>query len=362
MTAVIFGTRPEIIKLSPVIRALQKRKRPYFVIHTGQHYSYEMDRVFIEQLELPQPRYILKGRSKGQHLHGEHTGRLMADIEAVLLQEKPKIVLVEGDTNTVLAGSLVSAKANGIRLGHVEAGLRSYDRQMPEEINRIVSDHLSDLLFAPTAHAKKILLGEGIPAKKIFVTGNTIVDSVRQNLEIADRKINLAKALPPLPKEYFLMTLHRQENVDDKKRLGSILQALEKVGNYFKKTIVFPVHPRTLKMLGSFGMKMPGCVLEILPVGFLEFLKLERGAGLLLTDSGGVQEEGCILKIPCVTLRTSTERPETVQVGANVVAGTDPGHVLACAKKMIGRKRNWPNPFGDGRSGERIAQITEKLC
>lgn len=353
--AFILGTRPEIIKLAPLIRLMESRGTRYFIIHTGQHYSYEMDRVFFRDLELLDPRYQLQIRSEGNR-HGDHTGRMMEAVEGILMKERPRAVLVQGDTNSVLAGSLAAAKLPEVKIGHVEAGLRSYDRSMPEEINRILSDHVSDFLFAPTENAKKILLGEGIPRNKIFVTGNTIVDAVCQNLKIAARRPGPAIG-PPLPKQYFLMTLHRQENVDKKETLRSILEGLNRVLKEFKTPILFSVHPRTQNKIKEFGFTLSKGIRTLKPMGFLDFLKLERSAKMILTDSGGLQEEACILGVPCVTLRTTTERPETVKAGANIVVGHDPGRILRCAKTMFAKKKVWKNPFGDGRASERIARV-----
>lgn len=358
--ALVLGTRPEIIKLSPIIRFLKKKRKSYFLLHTGQHYSYEMDQRFFKDLELPKPRHCLSISRFGASGHGRQTALMLQGIEKALLREKPSVVFVQGDTNSVLAGSLVTAKLPGIRLGHVEAGLRSHDRAMPEELNRIVSDHLSDLLFVPTASARRTLLTEGIPSSKIHVTGNTIVDAVSQNLRIAREKVKLSRWGLGAPRSYFLMTLHRQENVDHRMRLFSILRGVQKVSQFFKTPVLFPIHPRTAKRLKEFGLPLPSGVRGVSPVGFLEFLRLEADAGLLLSDSGGVQEEGCILRVPCVTLRTSTERPETVRVGANLVAGFEPENILWAAKKMLKRPRSWSNPFGDGKTSERIVTISER--
>jgi UDP-N-acetylglucosamine 2-epimerase (non-hydrolysing) len=354
--ALVFGTRPEIIKLSPIIRRLITQKLPFFLLHTGQHYSYGMDRLFFKELGLPEPKYQLEGRSRFTAFQAEHTGRMMAGIEKILLKERPDTVLVQGDTNSVLAGALAAAKIKGIRIGHVEAGLRSYDRQMPEEINRVLCDHLSDFLFTPTKFSKKILLGEGIPPRKIFVTGNTIVDAVKDHLCLAKKAGEISPPFGKL-KNYFLMTLHRQENVDDRKRLSAILEGLKLVSDFFKTAIVFPIHPRTQKRLMEFGLSLPKGVEKITPVGFLQFLKWEDGARLILTDSGGVQEEACILGVPCVTIRDTTERPESVQAGANLIAGAEPQRILKGAQKMFSRKRNWKNPFGDGFASDRILRI-----
>lgn len=347
--AIILGTRPEIIKMAPVIRECQRCGLDYSIIHTGQHYSYQMDRIFFEQLELPQPDHNL---DVGSGNHGEQTGRIMAGLEKVLMAERPDVVLVQGDTNTVMAGALAASKLH-IKVGHVEAGLRSYDRSMPEEINRVVADHVSDYCFAPTETSKANLLKEGIAEEKIHITGNTIVDSVYQNLEIAMRKVDVLGELGLQPKEYFLVTAHRQENVDSRERLGEIIRGLEMVRAEFGLPVVFPVHPRTRKMVESFGFQFDG-IRAIEPLGLLEFLQLEASARLVLTDSGGVQEETCILGVPCVTLRDNTERPETLDVGANVLAGADARQIVEKAKRMMQQGNGWRNPFGDGSAGKYI--------
>ena len=353
MIAIILGTRPEIIKMSPIIQECEKQSLDYFILHTGQHYSYNLDRIFFEDLELPAPKYNL---DVGSGTHAEETGEMLIGIEKVLLKEKPDIVLVEGDTNTVLAGALAAAKLN-IKIGHVEAGLRSHDRSMPEEINRILADHVSDYLFAPTEKAKGNLLREGIEEDKIFVTGNTIVDAIYQNLGIAKRKVNILDKLNLSSGEYFLITLHRQENVDINERLKGILDSLELVYRKFSLPMIYPIHPRTKKRIREFGLEVPEGTELIEPPGFLEFLQLEANARLVLTDSGGVQEETCILKIPCVTLRDNTERPETIEVGSNVLAGVNQNKILECVKIMVSKERDWKNPFGDGKAGKRIIKI-----
>jgi len=347
-TAVVLGTRPEIIKMAPVINELKKLSADFFILHTGQHYSYNLDRVFFEQLRLPAPRYNLEA---GSGTHAAETARMLVGIEGVLVKERPDVVLVEGDTNSVLAGALAAAKM-GIRVGHVEAGLRSYDRRMPEEINRILTDHIADFLFAPTPGARDILLAEGIEETKIYVTGNTIVDAVHENLALARARGDVLSDLKVRPKEYFLVTLHRQENVDDDARFTSILRGLEGLSKELGVKTLYPVHPRARKKLEAIGLQPRLTLIE--PVDYLAFLQLESSARLILTDSGGVQEEACILGVPCVTLRDNTERPETVAVGANVLAGAAPEKILASARQMLRVTRRWENPFGDGRAAERI--------
>jgi UDP-N-acetylglucosamine 2-epimerase (non-hydrolysing) len=306
-------------------------------------------------LKLPEAKYNLE---VGSGAHGEQTGRMMAGIEKVLMEEKPDAVLVQGDTNTVLAGALAAVKL-GIEVGHVEAGLRSYDRRMPEEINRVLTDHCSDYLFAPTEKAKNILRHEGIPESSIFVTGNTIVDAVHQNLKIANERKTLEE-LDIEPKGYFLVTAHRQENVDDPVRFAGIQKGLEMLSKEFNATVIYPIHPRSRKKIQGFGIKTNGSIRLIEPVDFLDFLQLESNARLVLTDSGGVQEETCILGVPCVTLRDNTERPETVEVGSNMLAGTEPEIIMKCARMMVEKGNDWKNPFGDGRAAERIVRVLKK--
>lgn len=349
---VVIGTRPEIIKMAPVIRELQNKRVNYFILHTGQHYSYNLDRVFFEQLRLPSAKYNLE---VGSGSHAEQTGKILMGVEKVFQTERPEIVVMEGDTNSVFAGALAATKLH-ISVGHVEAGLRSYDRQMPEEINRILTDHCSDYLFAPTRKAKQILLGEGISEEKIFVTGNTIVDAVYQNLNIAKDMANCLTILHLAPREYFLVTLHRQENVDNPVRLASILQGLDRLASESRLPVVYPVHPRSRKMISEYEIEPRNLKLTE-PIDFLSFLQLESNAKLILTDSGGVQEEACILKIPCVTLRDNTERPETLEVGANVLAGASSDKILDCVNLMLNKKSKWRNPFGDGKAGKRIVEI-----
>ncbi|MGD0954470.1 MAG: UDP-N-acetylglucosamine 2-epimerase (non-hydrolyzing) [Methanotrichaceae archaeon] len=347
--AIVLGTRPEIIKMSPIIRECEREGLDYFVLHTGQHYSYEMDRVFFEELELPLPKYNL---DVGSGSHAEQTGKIMTGVESILINEIPSIALVQGDTNTVMGAALAASKLH-IKVGHVEAGLRSFDRNMPEEINRVVADHISDYLFAPTATAENNLLEEGLSRDKIFVTGNTIVDSVYQNRKISERKVDVLKSLGLKSNGYFLVTTHRVENVDNRERLNEILKSLAIISDDFSMPVLFPAHPRTRKMILKFGFKLDG-VTVMDPIGYLEFLQLEANARLALTDSGGVQEEACILGVPCVTLRDNTERPETVEVGSNILVGAKSDCIIEGVRLMLDRGNGWRNPFGDGLAGRRI--------
>ena len=275
--------------------------------------------------------------------------------EKVLQSENPDVVLVEGDTNTVLAGALAAAKLH-IKVGHVEAGLRSYDRNMPEEINRVLTDHCSDYLFAPTEKSKQILIEEGIPDDKIFITGNTVVDAVFQNLELANKKLNILDELGLKKYDYFLVTTHRQENVDNRSRFDEILKGLRLLHNEYNLPVIYPIHPHASKKMNEFNLMFDGINL-IDPQDYLGFLQLENNARLVLTDSGGVQEETCILNTPCVTLRDNTERPETLDVGSNILAGTIPETILDCVSVMCNSNKSWNNPFGDGTSGEKIVKL-----
>ena len=353
--AIILGTRPEIIKMSPVIREFVKRKVDFFILHTNQHYSPNMDEVFFKNLALPPAKYNLNTQ---ESLHGKMTGRMLEAIEAILLTEKPDWTLVEGDTNSVLAGALASCKI-GIKVGHIEAGLRSYDTTMPEEINRVLTDHVSSALFCPTRTQADILHREGVKAEKIHITGNTIVDAVKQNLLLtSSSKLMSVKT----EERYMLLTLHRPSNVDNQAQLERLINSLEKLSESLDLPIYFPTHPRTETRLKEYGITSRLERIKMLPpVDYLQMLTLEQKAQLILTDSGGVQEEACILHVPCLTLRDNTERPETVEVGANVLCSGDPDEVLREAKRMLNIPKDWDNPFGDGHTAETICDILLKI-
>lgn len=346
----ILGTRPEIIKLSPVIRICRENNIPFSLIHTGQHYSDNLDNIFFEQLNLPRPDYNL---GVGSGSHGEQTGRMITQIEPLLEQEEPEVVLVQGDTNSVLAGTIAATKLDGIKVGHVEAGLRSFDRDMPEEINRRLADHAADYLFAPTETSRKQLLAEDLPTEFITVTGNTIVDSVQQNLEIAKDRSTILTDLE-ITEPYGLLTAHRAENVDNPDRFRSLLEGVAMAAREHELSIVYPIHPRAEKRISEFELHVPPEITLIEPTEFLDFLVLEDKATIVFTDSGGVQEETCILQTPCVTLRDNTERPETVEVGSNNIVGVNKEEIVEGTQEMIDVDPNWKNPFGDGFAAERI--------
>lgn len=354
--AVVLGTRPEIIKMSPIIRACAQDGRDFFLIHTGQHYSREMDRVFFEDLALPAPAHNL---DVGSGRHGEQTAKMLAGIEAILLADRADVVLVQGDTNSVVAGALAASKLQ-IAIGHVEAGLRSWDRTMPEEINRVIADHISDFLFAPTEQSRALLLAEGIPTEKIFVTGNTVADAVLENRALAAERSDVLQRLGLAPGGFVLMTAHRQENVDDAARFRGILEGAARVGAELGRPVVYPIHPRAKKMAKELHLEDALAPIRVIdPVNFLDFLRLEASAHLILSDSGGVQEEACILEVPCVTLRDNTERPETVEVGANRLAGASADRIVQESRAQLAAPRTWAQPFGDGRAGRRMLDILD---
>ena len=347
--AIVVGTRPEIIKMAPLVRACRARGVPHLLLHTGQHYSFEMDGVFFAELGLPPPDVNLEVGSGTQTYQLASTLRGM---EAVLAEHRPDVVLVEGDTNSVLAAALAANKA-GIAVGHVEAGLRSYDRRMPEEINRILTDHLADHLFPPTEKSRATLRGEGIPDGRILVTGNTVVDELLLQRERA-RRPGLLERFGVTKGRFALATLHRAENVDDPVRLRGCLRGLAAVAAAFDLAVLAALHPRTQARIATLDPGLTGGLRVLPPLGYLDFLGLHAEAALMLTDSGGLQEEACCLGVPCVTLRDNTERPESVEAGANVLAGAEPDRIVACARQMLPRRGGWTNPFGDGHAGERI--------
>lgn len=351
--AVIVGTRPELIKMAPVLKALQARGADFRFVHTGQHYDENMSEVFLRDLGLPKVDAFL---SIGSGTHARQTADAMVKIEDFLLKEGCPKVLVQGDTNTVLAGALVGAKMQKI-VGHVEAGLRSYDLRMPEEHNRVVADHLSRLLFAPTEKTADILRGEKVTGE-VHMTGNTVIDAVNQNASIAERH---AKVEIP-DGDFALATAHRAENVDDPR----ILAGFVRVFLESPIPVVYPIHPRTVKMLKTHGLydrlvSAPHVRL-LPPQGYFDFLALMKRSRIVLTDSGGIQEEATAsgIRKRVLVLRLNTERPEAVDSGFADIVGNDPDRILAAMREELASPRKLPSvsPFGDGRAGERIVDIT----
>jgi UDP-N-acetylglucosamine 2-epimerase (non-hydrolysing) len=351
---IVVGTRPEIIKMAPVIRECEKRNIPFFIIHSNQHYSKEMDSIFFEELHLPAPHYNL---GVGSGLHSNQTGNILIKMEPILIDEKPDVVLVQGDTNTVLAGALTASKLD-IKVGHIEAGLRSYDRTMPEETNRIMTDHISEYLFAVGPNQQAILAKEGIDPSKIYTVGNTVSDSLFQHLEISAEKSTILVDLKLKQKDYFLVTAHRASNVDVASNLMELLHLFDEMHANYTGTIVWPIHPRTQSKLKEFNIELPDYLQLIPPVGYLDFIQLQKHAKLILTDSGGIQEEACLLGVPSLTLRENTERPEAVEVGASELVGRNAEKAVNAAKQWLSRDSySWDNPFGDGHVAEAILDI-----
>ena len=342
----VVGARPQFVKAAALGRALRQSCREVLV-HTGQHYDPALSDVFFQELDLPQPDHHL---GVGSGSHGQQTGRMLERLEAVLREEAPDRVVVFGDANSTLAGALAAAKL-GLPLVHVEAGLRSFDRAMPEEINRIVADHVADLLCCPTQTAVDHLAREGL-AERARLTGDVMFDALLHELPRAEERSGIIERLGLEPGGYALATVHRAANTDDAGALGRILDALGRLD----RPVVFPMHPRAKLALVSADLETAPNVLVIEPAGYLDMLALERAAGVVLTDSGGVQKEAYLLAVPCVTLREETEWPETLAGGWNVLAGSDPARIVEAAARP--RPAGEPTPaFGDGRAAERIVEL-----
>jgi UDP-N-acetylglucosamine 2-epimerase len=343
----VLGARPQFIKAAPLSAVLRRRHEEIFV-HTGQHYDHQMSAVFFEQLRIPAPDHHL---GVGSGLHGEQTGTMLIRLEAVMQCERPDVVLVYGDTNSTLAGALAAAKL-GIPVAHVEAGLRSFNRAMPEEINRVVTDHLSTWLFAPSQHAARQLATEGV-TRGVHVVGDVMLDAVLQHAERARQTSPYPDAANLCPGMFYLCTVHRAENTDHAERLGNILAGLARLD----QPVLLPLHPRTRKRLAEFNM-VPGSNVRVIePVGYLDMLQLERSASAILTDSGGVQKEAYYLGVPCVTLREETEWAETTEVGWNLLAGTDPDAIVASVAQHRRDRRPHPPLYGTGDAAGHIVRI-----
>ncbi len=353
----VVGARPNFMKVAPVVEAMRRRPDEFapLVVHTGQHYDARMSDDFFRDLGLPRPEVHL---GVGSGSHAQQTAAVMQRFEPVLLEHRPDWVLVVGDVNSTLACALVCSKL-GVPVAHVEAGLRSRDRTMPEEINRLLTDQLSELLLTPSEDADRNLISEGIPAERIRLVGNVMIDSLLKHLALAEES-DARERLSVAGSDYAVVTLHRPSNVDDPEVLRGILHALTRVSE--RLPVVFPIHPRTRKNLDEFGLRGAceggGRVRLVEPLGYLDFLRLYSGARLVLTDSGGIQEETTALGIPCLTLRENTERPVTVELGTNRVVGTDEGRIVAEAESALQRVRGDETPrvppLWDGRAAGRV--------
>ena len=352
----VVGARPNFMKVAPIVEAMKRREHEFspLIVHTGQHYDPTMSDAFFRDLDLPKPDSYL---DVGSASHAAQTAAVMDRFEPVVLREKPDWVLVVGDVNSTLACALVCAKL-GVKVGHVEAGLRSRDRSMPEEINRVLTDQIADLLFTPSEDADKNLLAEGIPAERIRLVGNIMIDSLFQHLARA-KESTIKQDLGLGDRDYAVLTLHRPTNVDERETFSRILDALEEIGQSLP--IVFPVHPRTRKTIGELGLSErvngSSSLRLIEPLGYLDFLGLYSRARLVMTDSGGLQEETTVLGIPCLTLRENTERPITVEMGTNTVVGTNREKITTAAfaalNGSITSDRRVP-PLWDGHTADRI--------
>lgn len=351
LTLTIVGARPQFIKAAPVSRALRARGRE-LLVHTGQHYDAGMSEIFFHELGIPQPDFNLGVGSGG---HGEQTGRMLQALEAVLLAERPDWVLVYGDTNSTLAGALAAVKL-GIRVAHVEAGLRSFNRAMPEEHNRVLTDHCADLLLCPTQNAVELLAAEGLTAG-VHLVGDVMVDALQEHAAQARTRSQVAATLALSRGEYYLATVHRPYNTDVPGNLRSILDAFAEIHQRTGRPVILPLHPRTRKTLDSLGWQAPAGVRIIEPVGYWDMLALEQDAACILTDSGGVQKEAYTLAVPCVTLRPETEWIETVQAGWNVLAGADRAAIVHAAVERSRPDGFPPAVYGDGRAAEHIVDL-----
>jgi UDP-N-acetylglucosamine 2-epimerase (non-hydrolysing) len=348
----VVGARPNFMKMAPVVREVRRRGLEHVFVHTGQHYDAAMSRVFFEELGMPEPDVNL---GVGSDSPTRQTARILTAFEEVCERERPDVVLVGGDVTSTVAVALVAARL-GIRLGHVESGLRSFDRTMPEEINRVVTDHLSDLLFTTEESGNANLAREGVPADRVHFVGNCMVDTLKQHVEAAVAAEPWSR-IGLRPREYALLTLHRPSNVDAPESLEVLIRTLDAVSA--RVPILFPVHPRTLGRLQAAGIAIPEGIRTCEPLPYLTFLGLMAKARLVLTDSGGIQEETTALGVPCLTLRENTERPVTVTKGTNRLVGTDRSAIYRGVDQIL--SGDWPSggnvPLWDGRASSRIVDI-----
>jgi UDP-GlcNAc3NAcA epimerase len=344
----IVGARPQFVKAAPVGRALDRAGITEVLLHTGQHYDPQMSGVFFEELGIRHPHYNLE---VGSGSHAAQTAAMLVGIEDVIAKERPAVVLVYGDTNSTLAGALAASKLH-VPVSHVEAGLRSFNRAMPEEINRVVADALSSLLFSPTEVAARNLAREGV-TDGVHIVGDVMYDAVLWAAErVGSGTPEIVSRLGVTPRNYLLATVHRASNTDDPANLAAIAAALSNAG----ETVVFPVHPRTRKAIATSGIVMSGNIMPVEPVSYLDMIALEQHARTILTDSGGVQKEALWLGVPCITLRDETEWVETVESGWNTLAGTDTARILAALRHPQPQGAP-PQPYGDGHASERIVEV-----
>ncbi len=352
----VVGARPNFIKIAPVHRAFQKYKDEieHLICHTGQHFDEKMSKVFFDELQMTKPDFYL---GIGGGSHAVQTARIMIEFEKILLEEKPDLVIVPGDVNSTLAASLVAAKLH-IPVAHVEAGLRSFDRKMPEEVNRVLTDEISDFLFVTEKSGLENLKHEGVDDSKVFFTGNVMIDSLVHFMPVID-KSDILEKLDLEAGKYVLATFHRPSNVDSKDELEKLVDALNRISEIRK--IIFPVHPRTRNKLTEFGLsaKMSRDIVTLDPIGYIDFLSFTKNAELVVTDSGGIQEETTFLGVQCITVRDNTERPVTSEIGTNHMIGTDFQKVVEAAKRILsGKKKEGKIPeLWDGKAAERIAEI-----
>ena len=336
----VLGTRPEIIKLFPLIKLCKINKIKHFIIHTGQHFDYNMEGQFLKDLDI-KPNYFLNLNNK-KNYKKNFFKRAEKKLINCYIKIKPDYIINQGDTNTVLASALAYKKIKkklNAKLVHIEAGIRSFDKKMPEEINRIRADKISDVLFAPTNIAKKNIINEKLKGKKIYVVGNTISDTIRENSKLWKNKKKFKE-------EYFFLTLHRPETVDKIKRLKVVFNTLIEISKDLNIKIIFPIHPRTKKKIKILKIQNLGQIKIIKPCNYFESLNFQKNAKLIITDSGGMQEESCILKKPCVTIRNNTERPETLRINSNILTGYKSFKIKIGINKMLKIKRNWKSPYG----------------
>jgi UDP-N-acetylglucosamine 2-epimerase (non-hydrolysing) len=360
----VVGARPNFMKVAPIHRAFQKvsDKVEHFLVHTGQHYDYAMSTAFFQDLEMPEPKYFL---NIGSGSHAQQTAKIMIEFEKVLIEEKPDFIIVVGDVNSTIACSLTAIKL-GIKTAHVEAGLRSYDRKMPEEINRMATDAISDYLFITEESAEENLNKEGVDPKRVFFVGNTMIDSLVFATPKTE-KSDILNKLNVTENNYVLATIHRPSNVDEPKQLNSLIDLFDFIAQ--KRQIIFPVHPRTKKMIESddiLNNRVKSITNLILtdPLGYIDFLKLMINCDFVITDSGGIQEETTFLQKPCVTMRTSTERPSTIKLGTNILVNPDYDSIKNVVEKILNndKKTGIIPPLWDGNTADRIVEIiTNKI-